>query len=146
MHRGASVVAGQQRIQLSRVRPEGVGEGLRNPARMGVYERGMSDWIAVRGWGEFGDPGLFVAPRNGSQHSVDETGSRGIEFDSRLFDGGGYRRVLFDPGAQQLVGAEPQQVQQHGIDILGWSACRLADDRVEQAASAARAVGEFGGE
>ena len=54
--------------------------------------------------------------------------------------------MLFDAGAQQLVGAQPQQVQQHGIDAVGRTAGGAADDGVEQAAGAAGAVGQFGGE
>ena len=51
-----------------------------------------------------------------------------------------------DAGAQQLVGAEPQQVEQHRVDAVDRPVRRVHDDGVEQAEAAARAVGEFGGE
>ena len=67
---------------------------------------------------QLGDPGLLVARRDRAQHAVDETGSCRIEFDAGLLDGGGDRGVRVDPGAQQLVGAEPQQVEQHRVDAV----------------------------
>ena len=54
--------------------------------------------------------------------------------------------MRFDAGAQQLVGAKPQQVQQHGVDAVGRAAGGVTDDGVEQAAGAAGAVSQFGGE
>ena len=47
---------------------------------------------------------------------------------------------------QQLVGAEPQQVQQHRVNLIGRPAGRRDDDSVEQSAGAAGAVSQFGGE
>ena len=116
MHMRPFVVACQCRVEFSRRRAQRVGEGLGDPARVGVHERGMPDRIGRRIGGQLGDPGPLVAPGDGAQHAVDETRSRRVEFDSGLFDGGGHRRVRADPGAQQLVGAEPQQVEQHRID------------------------------
>ena len=146
VHQRAFVVAGQQGIQLSGVGAQCVGERLGDPARMGVDERGVPDRIGIRRWGQLVDPGLFVPCGDRAQHTVDETRSRRIEFDAGLLDGGGDRGVRVDPGAQQLVGAQPQQVQQHGVDALGRAPGGVADDGVEQAAGAAGAVGQFGGE
>ncbi len=69
-----------------------------------------------------------------------------VEFDAGLLNGGGHRGVRLDPGAQQLIGAQPQQVEQHRIDLLGRAPGRRGDDGVEQPAGAAGAVGQFGGE
>ena len=146
MHRRAFVVAGQQCVKLPGIRAERVGEGLRDPPRMGMHQGGVTDRVAVDGRGELLDPGLFVAPGDGTQHAVDETCSCRIEFDARLLHGSGHRGVLFDPRAQQLVGAQPQQIQQHRVDVLGRPTRGRADDRVEQAAGAAGAVGQLGGE
>ena len=146
MHQRAVVVGGQQRIQLAGVGAERVGERLGDPARMGVHERDVPDGIGLGGRGELVDPGLLVAPSDGAQHAVDETGSRRIEFDAGLLDGGGHRGVRVDPGAQQLVGAQPQQVEQHRVDVVRRASRGRGDDGVEQAAGAAGAVGQFGGE
>ena len=81
-------------------------------------ERRVADRVGGRVGRQLVDPGLLVAARDGAQHAVDETGSCRIEFDTSLLDGGGHRGVLFDAGAQQLVGAEPQQVQQYGVDLV----------------------------
>ena len=35
-----------------------------------------------------------------------------------LLDCGGHRRVRLDPGAQQLIGAEPEQIEQYRVDHL----------------------------
>jgi hypothetical protein len=78
---------------------------------MGMHERGMPNRVTVDGRGEFFNPGLFVAPGDGAEHAVDETGAGRIEFDACLLHGGGYRCVLFDPGTQQLIGAKPEQIQ-----------------------------------
>ena len=97
-------------------RAQRVGEGLGDPARVRAHEGGVSDRIPRRVGGQLVDPGLLVSSGDGSQHAVDETRSRRIEFDAGLFDRGGHRGVRVDPGAQQLVGAEPQQVEQHRVD------------------------------
>ena len=118
MNQRPVVVGGQQRIQLARLGAERVGERLGDPARMGVHERDVTDGVGVGGRGELVDPGLLVARGDGAQHAVDETRSRRIEFDSGLLDGGGHRGVRVDTRAEQLVGPEPQQIEQHRIDAV----------------------------
>ena len=118
MHQRPLVVAGQQRAQLAGVGTERVGERLRDPSGMRVREGEVADRVGVGGRRELGDPRLLVARRDLAQHAVDETGTRRIEFDARLLDGGVDGGVRFDPGAQQLVGAEPQQVEQHRVDAV----------------------------
>ena len=146
MHQRPFVVAGEQRVELAGVRTERIGERLRDPARVGMHERPVPHRVRVGGRSELVDPGLLVAPADGAQHSIDETGSRRIEFDGGLLDGGGDGGVGFDAGAQQLVAAQPKQVKQHGVDAIGRAPCGVADDGVEQAAGAAGAVGQLGGE
>ena len=115
---GTLVVAGQQRVQLPGVGAERVGERLRDPPRMGVHEREVPDRVGGGGGASSSTQDCFVARGDRAQHAVDETGSRRVEFDAGLFDGGGHRGVLVDPGPQQLIGAQPQQVQQHRIDLV----------------------------
>ncbi len=146
MHLRPFVVAGQRRVEFTGIRAQRVGEGLGDPAWMGVHERGVPDRIPRRVGGQLVDPGFLVPPGNGPQHAIDETCSRRIEFDPGLLDGGRHRGVCADSGAQQLVGAHPQQIEQQRVDRLGRPAGGRADDRVEQAAGAAGAIGELGGE
>ena len=146
VHDGAFVVGGEQVRQLTGAGPERVGERLRDPPRVRVAEGQVADRVGGRRRCEFRDPALFVAARDGAQHAVDETRTCRIEFDACLLDGGGHRGVWLDPCAQQLVGAEPQQVQQHRVDVVDRPARCGTDHRVEQTAGAAGAVGQLGGE
>ena len=45
-----------------------------------------------------------------------------------------------------MVGAQPQQVEQHRVDLVDRAARGGRDDGVQHATGAAGAVGEFGGE
>ena len=49
-------------------------------------------------------------------------------------------------GTEQLVGAESQQVQQHGVDLIDRPTGRSGNDSIKQTTGTARPVGEFGGE
>ena len=109
-------------------------------------ERGVADRIGGGVRRQFGQPGRLVAAGDLAQHGVDETRSHRVEFDPGLLHGGGHRGVIGDVGAQQLVGAQPQQVEQHRVDLVHRPARRRGDDRIEQTAGAAGAVGQFGGE
>ena len=82
-----------------------------------------------------------------AQRPVDETRTGRVEFDRRLFDGGVDGGVRVDAGAQQLVGAEPQQVEQHRrrCGRAGrFAACTMTASSRPSARHVA--VGEFGGE
>jgi hypothetical protein len=39
--------------------------------------------------------------------------------------------MRFDTGVEQLIGAQPEQVQQDGVDLVGRPVGRAADHRVE---------------
>ncbi len=146
VHRRPGVVGRQCRIEFARGRPEGVGEGLRDPAGMGMDERTVPDGVGCGRRGQFGHPGRLVPPGNLAEHTVDETRSDRVEFEPSLFHCGRHRGMLGDVGAQQLVAPQPQQVQQHRVDLVDRPVGRRRDHRVEQTAGAAGAVGEFGGE
>lgn len=132
MHQGTLVVTGQQGVEFTGPGPERVGEGLGDPSRVGVHERRMPDRIGGHRRCQLLHPFRFGAAGDRPEYAVDETGSGRIEFDAGLFDGGGYRGMRLDPGTQQLVGAQAQQVEQHRIDLLGWAPGCRSDDRVEQ--------------
>ena len=146
MHRRPGVVGGQRGVQFPGVGAESVGERLGDPARVGVHQRGVADRILSRRRSQLGQPAGLVPAGDLAQHRVDESGSRRIEFDSGLLDGGRDRGVFGDVGAQQLIRAEPQQVQQHGVDLIHRPPGRGGDHDVEQSPGAAGAVGEFGRE
>ena len=131
MNQRPLVVGGQQRVQLGCIGAESVGERLADPAWMGVHERDVSDGVGVGRRGELGDPGLLVARGDGAQYTIDETRSSRIEFDPGLLDGGGHRGVCVNTRAQQLVGTEPEQIEQHRIDVFGGASGGMGDDGVE---------------
>ena len=54
--------------------------------------------------------------------------------------------MRFNAGAHELVGAQAQQIQQDGVDLVRRTSRGRADDRVQQTPGAAGAVGEFGRE
>ena len=138
MHLRPFVVAGQRRVEFAGIRAQRVGEGLGDPARVGVHESGMPDRILRRVGSQLVHPGFLVPPGDGAQHAIDETGSRRIEFDPGLVDGGRHRGVCVDAGAQQLIGAQPQQIEQHRVDRVRRAPGGGADDRVEQARGCGR--------
>ena len=113
---GRVVVGGQRRVEFPGGTAQRVDEGLRDPAGVGVHEGGMPDRVDGPVGRQLVDPGLLVAGADRAQHPVDETCSCRIEFDSRLLDRGRDGGVRVDAGAQQLVGAEPQQVEQYRVD------------------------------
>ena len=105
MNHRSRIVGGQRRVEFAGIGAEGVGESLRDPARMGMGEGGMPDGIGVGGRRQFSQPRLLVALGDGAQHTVDETCSDRIEFESGLLDCGRHRGVRGNVGAQQLIGA-----------------------------------------
>jgi len=54
--------------------------------------------------------------------------------------------VRADPGGQQLVGAEPQDVEQRGVDVGERAGAARGEHGVVAAAAAERAVGQLGGQ
>jgi hypothetical protein len=53
---------------------EGVGEGLRDPPRVGMREREVAQRIGVLVGRQLGDPGRLVALGDLAQHGIDEPG------------------------------------------------------------------------
>ena len=147
MNQRPVVVRGQQRIQLACAARRA---HRRTPGRSSADGRARTPCARQDRSRQAGPARRSRTVRftrgDGAQHTVDETRSRRIEFDCRLLDGGGHRGVRVDPRAQQLVGAEPQQVEQHRVDAVRRPSGGLGDDGVEQPAGAARTVGQFGGE
>ena len=54
--------------------------------------------------------------------------------------------MVVDPGAEDLVGAQAQRVQDDGVDLVHGTPRSLGDDRVQQSLHAQGAVGQLGGE
>ena len=146
VHQRPLVVAGQHLPELTCAGAERIGERLRDPSRVGVHEGQVPDRVTRQRRREFGDPGRLVPAGDLAEHAVDETRTCRVEFDAGLLDGGGHRGMLLDPGSQQLVCAQPQQVEKDRVDLVRRPFRRRGDHRVEQAAGAAGAVGQFGGE
>ena len=146
VHLGSLVIADKGRVELAGGDTQRVDEGLCDPARVRMDESGVSDRIGQPVGSELVDPGLFVAGADSAQHAVDEACTRRIEFDSGLLDGGGDGSMRVDPSAQQLIRAESKQIEQHRIDGVRRTTRGRTDDRVEQAANAAGAIRQFGGE
>ena len=146
LHRWARVVACQQCVELAGVAAQRVRERLRDPARVGMHESSVPDRVDSGVRRQLGYPRLLVARCDGAQHGVDETGSRRIEFDPGLLDRGRDGRMAVDARAKKLVCTEPQQVEQHGVDLLDWPVGGRRDDRIEKPTGAACPVCELGRE
>ena len=106
----------------------------------------MTDRVGARRRRELGHPGRLILAHDLAQHTIDETGPHRIEFDPRLVDSRVHRRMRIDPGAQQLIGTEPKQIQQYRVDAVHVPARRSGDDRIQQATHPTGAVGQLGGE
>lgn len=143
VHDRAFVVGGEQVAQFARVRAERVGEGLGDPGGVRVLEREPTHRIGRR---QRLDPLLGGALARPAQHGVHESRTALAEFGPGEFDGGVHGRVRADPGAQQLVAAQAQDVEQRAVDLGDRPARAFGDHRVQQPLGAARAVGEFRGE
>ena len=126
---------------------ERVGEGLGDPARMGVHERRCARRGRCRRAGRARSTqdcsSRAAMVRSTPLTKPARAESNSMPACSTVVD---TAACVFDPGAQQLVGAQPQQVQQHRVDLSRRAARGRGDDGVEQPAGAAGAVGQFGGE
>ena len=118
VHLGPLVIAGERGVEFPGRSTEGVDEGLCDPARMGMHERGVADRIGRPVGRQFVDPGLLVAGADSAQYAIDETRTHRVEFNARLLNGGRYGGMCVDAGAQQLIGPQAQQVEQDRIDCL----------------------------
>ena len=101
-------------------------------------------WLRVGG--EPVDPGVQVGLGDPSQHGVDIPCAAGLVAGPDQIDGrrdGGVRR---DPGAQDLVGAQPQGVDHHPVQVGDRPVAAGRDHRVQLTEGPAAAVGQFGGQ
>ena len=81
-----------------------------------------------------------------AQDRVDELRGPGAQLLAGEADGLGDRGVRGHPHAEQLVRAEPQDVEDGRVDLVGRAGGGQRDDRVVPALQPQRAVGELGGE
>ena len=146
VHRRAGVVRGERGVGSSSAAcAQGVGEGLRDPARVRVGERRDGRSGPPSGRGELLHPGRLVVLGDPAQHGVDEAGRAGRVHPDQL-DGRVDRGVRRHPGAQQLVGAQAQGVEQRRLDAVQRPLGAGVDHRVEQPLGPQRAVAQLGGQ
>ena len=147
VHRRAGVVGGERGVELLlRACAQGVGEGLGDPARVRVGERRVADRVLLRVGRELLHPGRLVVLADPAQHGVDEAGGAGARVHPDELDGRVDRGVRRHPGAQQLVGAQAQGVEQRRLDAVQRAVGAGVDHGVEQALGPQRAVAQLGGQ
>ena len=112
MHERTRVVGGQRGLEFSSslVVAERVGEGVDDPARVGVHDREVAARVVVER-----RRGRLRILGHPAHHGVGEAGCP-RRHGAHQVDGGGDRSPGRHPGAPQLVGAEPQRVAHRRID------------------------------
>ena len=143
VHLGRGVVGQQRRLELVVARPARRARRRRSsaggwwPARAA---RSPSPPSAA-------EPLLAVAAGGDlAQHGVDQPGGAGADDAAGEVDGrvdGGVRR---HPQVDQLVGAQPEQVEHPRVELGQRPGHQAGQDGVQRALRAQRAVGELGGE
>ena len=139
---GAASSASSAGLELV-VAAQRVPPGVDDPARVVGGQREPLGAVAT----ERGQPLLPVAAGGDlAQHGVDQAGGAGADDAAGQVDGrvdGGVRR---HPQVDQLVGAQPQQVEDPRVELGQRPGDEPGEHRVERALRAQRAVGELGGE
>ena len=105
------------RVEFAGVGAQRVGEGLGDPARVGVHERGMSDRVSAAGGASSATQDASSRPemvRSTPLTKPARAESNSSPACSTVVD---TAACCGDVGAQQLIGAEPEQVEQHGVDL-----------------------------
>ena len=119
-------------------------QGLDDPLRVGLLDGELRGEVAGRD--DLGEPGLEVALAHPAHDGVDEPGRPGAVHLAReahrLVDG----RVGRDAHPEELVGAEPQRVEDVRVDLVQGPPRGDTDDRVVEAVHPHRAVDELGRE
>ena len=92
------------------------------------------------------DPGVQVGLGDPAQHRVDVAGATWLVARPHQVDGRRDRRVRRDPGAQDLVGAQPQGVDHHAVQLGDRPITAGRDHRVQLTERPAAAVGQLGGQ
>ena len=120
---------------------QGVVKRTSNPFRMGVAQSQISNAIPAC---HAADPLFCWSAGDGAQHAVDEPACLGRcvrlgQFHRRVHGG-----VIVHAGAQDLIAAQAQDIQGHGVDLVHGAAGGLGDDGVQQSGGAQGAVGQLG--
>ena len=142
------VVRLQRRFEFGvrRAAAERVADRRDDPPRVGPRERQMPLRVGALIGCQPVDPGLQVRLADPAQHRVDVPGSARPLARPDQVDGGRDRRVRGNPGVQQLVGAQPEGVDDHAVQVGEGAVAAGPDDRVELPEGPAGAVGQFGGQ
>ena len=142
MHLGGRVVGQQGGFQL-RVAAQRLAPGLQDPQRV----VGGQAQPLVTGRRQRGQPLLAVAAGGDlAQHGVDQAGGAGADDGAREVDGGVHGRVRGHAQVEELVGAQPEEVEHPRVQLGERAGRRAGEDGVQGALRAQRPVGELGGE
>ena len=113
---------------------------------MRVGDRGEADRVGCRVGGDPAHPARQVVRGDLAQHRVDEPGRPLAHLGPDQVDAGADRRVRRHPHREQLVGAEPQGVEDRHVDLGQRSVDAGRDDRVVRCPAADRARDQLGRE
>ena len=106
----------------------------------------MADRVGCGVGGDLGQPGVEVAGADRAQHRVDELRPPVAEDRAGELDGLAHGRVVRDAQGEQLVGAEPQDVEHLTVDGVERPVDAGRDHQVVGAGRAQGAVRQLGGE
>ena len=137
---GALSAASSAAVSLQRA-AEGVAQRRDDPARVRVHDREVADRVGVVRRRDLGQPAVEVLPADLAQHRVDEAAAALAGDRPGQLDGGADRGVRRHPHREQLVGAEPQQVEHRRVDLVQRPVDAGGQHRVVRPAAAQRAVG-----
>ena len=115
-----------------------------DPLRVAVQDRQAGDRVV--GGHDLRDPRRQVLLADPAHHGVDEPAGTGAVDHPRQAHGLVDRGVGGDAHAEQLVGPQPQRVEDVVVDLVERPAGGRRDDRVVEAVQAGRAVGQLGRE
>ena len=145
-NRGALAVGGQRGLGLGQRAAERLTQRGDDPPGVAVPDGQVALEVVGASRGRDLEPGLQVAARDAAQDGVDESGRPRADHVPDQVDGGGHGGVRGDPGAQQLMGAEPEDLAHGGLQGVQLAVAAHGEHGVIGAPAAQRAVGELGGQ
>lgn len=141
---GALVVRFQQVLDTGPAAAERVPERRDDPARVRVDDREVVLGVVLVRGGHLRHPAVEVVGGHLAQHRVDELGAPLPQHHPGQLHARGDRRVGRDTGAEELVHAHVQHVQDRRVDLAQRPVDAGGDDRVVRPLPAQRAVDQLG--